>query len=420
MISVIIDKKIEIMTVGRNIKYYQSLGYECGYRTKIMINQQDIMPNSNVKVDAICDYCGDEFVAARCDLNRGVVNKHACKKCAAKKAKEANLIKYGAASYSGTDECKKRVKDTCMKKYGADNPAKVKSIQEKITKTNQKKYGVDCVFQSEEIKNKIKETSFDKYGTSSPMQSETIKEKVQKTCLERYGCTSPLLSPKIQEKIHQSNIEKYGAPFVGLQNPVAREHFKTTMNNKYGAENPSQVQEMLDKSIARMKETNLERYGYEVASKNTEIKQKIRKAFAERNQDGSLIPASKNQLYLANLYKGQINFPIQYYFLDIYFPQDNIYCEYDGSGHDLSVTLGRISEKEFKQKEQIRYITLKSENLKLFRIIHNGDKLPPDDVLLWMKNIAYAFLLELHHNWITFDIDNQKILLKGLSMSYKY
>ena len=81
----IIDKQIEIMTCGKAIKYYQNLGYKCGYRTKILVSQLDIPKGSMQKVEVKCDYCGKHFYAQRQDLNRGLVNKHACKSCASLK-----------------------------------------------------------------------------------------------------------------------------------------------------------------------------------------------------------------------------------------------------------------------------------------------------------------------------------------------
>lgn len=93
----IIDKQIEIMTCGKAIKYYQNLGYKCGYRTKILVSQLDIPKGSMQKVEVKCDYCGKHFYAKRQDLDRGLVNKHACKSCASLKAKEGNIIKYGVS-----------------------------------------------------------------------------------------------------------------------------------------------------------------------------------------------------------------------------------------------------------------------------------------------------------------------------------
>ena len=159
----IIDKQIEIMTCGKAIKYYQNLGYKCGYRTKILVSQLDIPKGSMQKVEVKCDYCGKHFYAQRQDLNRGLVNKHACKSCASLKAKEGNILKYGTSSYMGTQEGKERYKETCLKKYGVENVMQNKEVQQNQIKTVKKKYGVNNVFQNSEIKQKIRESCIEKY-----------------------------------------------------------------------------------------------------------------------------------------------------------------------------------------------------------------------------------------------------------------
>ena len=173
----IVDKKIEIMTCGKSIKYYRDLGYDCGYRTKIFVSQLDLPKGSMQKVEVVCDYCGNHFYAKMQDLSRSIINKHACKLCASKKAKESNLKHFGAESYLGTKEGLNRYKQTCLKKYGVDNPTKNKNIKNKQEQTNLQKYGFKNVFQNEEIKQKIKQTCLDKYGVDNPQKSTIIREK---------------------------------------------------------------------------------------------------------------------------------------------------------------------------------------------------------------------------------------------------
>ena len=68
VIVMIIDKQIEIMTCGKAIKYYQNLGYKCGYRTKILVSQLDIPKGSMQKVEVKCDYCGKHFLCSKTGL----------------------------------------------------------------------------------------------------------------------------------------------------------------------------------------------------------------------------------------------------------------------------------------------------------------------------------------------------------------
>lgn len=388
----IIDKQIEIMTCGKAIKYYQNLGYKCGYRTKILVSQLDIPKGSMQKVEAKCDYCGKHFYAQRQDLNRGLVNKHACKSCASLKAKEGNILKYGTSSYMGTQEGKERYKETCLKKYGVENVMQNKEVQQNQIKTVKKKYGVNNVFQNSEIKQKIRESCIEKYGVDNPQKSEQIRNKTENTCLMRYGVKTPLQNEKIKQKQIQ------------------------TVLDKYGVENIMQSKKHMESALKKTRQTSIELYGVYPASKSESIKNKIRTTFVSSHNVGD-IPASKNQIHLCNLYHGILNFPTKYYFLDILL-ENNIYCEYDGSGHNLNVILGHLTQEEFDRKEIIRYKTLKSSGLKMFKIVHKGKKLPDDEKLLHIKQLATQLLSNTDNNWVVFDIDNDLFILKNYEIKY--
>lgn len=388
----IIDKQIEIMTCGKAIKYYQNLGYKCGYRTKILVSQLDIPKGSMQKVEVKCDYCGKHFYAQRQDLNRGLVNKHACKSCASLKAKEGNILKYGTSSYMGTQEGKERYKETCLKKYGVENVMQNKEVQQNQIKTVKKKYGVNNVFQNSEIKQKIRESCIEKYGVDNPQKSEQIRNKTENTCLMRYGVKTPLQSEKVKQKQIQ------------------------TVLDKYGVENIMQSKKHMESALKKTRQTSIELYGVYPASKSESIKNKIRTTFVSSHNVGD-IPASKNQIHLCNLYHGILNFPTKYYFLDILL-ENNIYCEYDGSGHNLNVILGHLTQEEFDRKEIIRYKTLKSSGLKMFKIVHKGKKLPDDEKLLHIKQLATQLLSNTDNNWVVFDIDNDLFILKNYEIKY--
>ena len=133
-------------------------------------------------------------------------------------------------------------------------------------------------------------------------------------------------------------------------------------------------------------------------------------------------PASKNQKYLADLYGGEVNgFVLGHYFLDIYFELDKIYCEYDGSGHDLNVQLGQVSKEDFEKREKQRYHILKRNGLKVFRIINTERKeiLPLDEELLEIKRIAFEYLKKEKNNyWITFNLNTKIIHTKEKDINW--
>ena len=86
---------------------------------------------------------------------------------------------------------------------------------------------------------------------------------------------------------------------------------------------------------------------------------------------------------------------MSYYFVDIYFPNERIYFEYDGGGHNLGVKTGVITQEIFDKKEFNRTKFLLNHGYKEFRIINTNkkDKLPSDKELLEIKERAFNILL---------------------------
>ena len=122
------------------------------------------------------------------------------------------------------------------------------------------------------------------------------------------------------------------------------------------------------------------------------------------------VPVSKNQLKLWFLFGGELNYKFDYYWLDIYFEEEGIYCEYDGSGHDLSVQNGKMSREEFLHKEDKRREYLKSCGLKEFRILNPHEKkLPKDAYLLKIKQFVFNYLNIDGNDWIIVDFQNKVI-----------
>jgi hypothetical protein len=93
-----------------------------------------------------------------------------------------------------------------------------------------------------------------------------------------------------------------------------------------------------------------------------------------------LIPCSAPQKYLHELFGGELNYDNKYV-LDIAFPDEKIYIEFDGSGHDLSVRHGNFTQEEFDKREIKRYQTLKYDGWKLFKIVSIRNYLPTDEIL---------------------------------------
>lgn len=128
---------------------------------------------------------------------------------------------------------------------------------------------------------------------------------------------------------------------------------------------------------------------------------------------------STQQKYLYNLLGGELNYPVKNLSLDIAYLNEMIDIEFDGSGHDLSVKLGDISEKDFLKKEKNRRYALYRTGWKEIRIISKLDKLPSDEKIINMINLSKEYFLT-KHSWIKFDIDNNKIICSQFNKDYDY
>jgi very-short-patch-repair endonuclease len=128
---------------------------------------------------------------------------------------------------------------------------------------------------------------------------------------------------------------------------------------------------------------------------------------------------SKQQKYLHNILGGKLNYPIGKSSLDIAFPDEKIYIEYDGSGHDLSVKLGRVTQQEFLDKEKRRNYALLKRGWKEIRIVSKDDKLPTSYKIKQMFDEAINYLNEGHH-WIKFIINDNIIQSSVFNKYYNY
>lgn len=207
--------------------------------------------------------------------------------------------------------------------------------------------------------------------------------KEQEIFLKKYGVTSPAKLDLIQEKTKKTNLEKYNCEYT-LQNKEIREKGCATM---------------------------MERYGVENAFQSNILREKHYESLHQFSNGSNFISCSKNQKYLNDLYSGTLNFPCGKYNIDIYFNDLMIGCEYSGTGHDLSVRMGKISQEDFNIKEENRLDFIISKNIKIFEIINNKRKLPNDNFLIDIKNKAIE-KLQNGYNYVCIDIDGTIIKYK--------
>ena len=170
------------------------------------------------------------------------------------------------------------------------------------------------------------------------------------------------------------------------------------MQREYGVNHYSKTLEYKEKFV----NTCINKYGYDSPTKVPEIREKmVRTLYNNSSQK-----ISKQQRYINNLYHGILNFPVKYYNVDIYLPDDNLVVEYDGGGHMLNVVTGRETIEEFNQKEIIRNNIIKREGYKQMKIVSSTDKLPFDDVLLQLLSYTKEYFSQYpNHSWIEYNID---------------
>lgn len=153
----ILTKEVEVKVNSYTIKHYESLGYTIPLRKASKSSFQhtgkefvydlnniftvkvgDLPKRSNVKIDVICDVCGE--------VVHGITYEHYCE----------SMDTFGEYACK---KCKtKHYKESCLRNYGVDNSTKSKKVYEQMI-----------------------QTSLQRYGTIHPMQSSKIKEKAVKT-----------------------------------------------------------------------------------------------------------------------------------------------------------------------------------------------------------------------------------------------
>ena len=145
----------------------------------------------------------------------------------------------------------------------------------------------------------------------------------------------------------------------------------------------------------KSKKKNIENLGVQYPFQNKDILEKCRKTCIEKyGENYRSCVISRQQRYIHSIYGGILNYSEYPFMLDIFFPEELIYFEYDGGAHRLSVKTGKYTEEEFVQKELHRENFLKSKGYKEFRIISSNDILPTDEDLLKIKETAFYYLLD--------------------------
>lgn len=407
----LLTKEVEVAINARNKKRYLGKGYNIPTHiingkeyvpkgTTIIVKVDDLSKGSHYKVMVQCDYCGAVFEREYCYYyathNKQTIKNDCCAKCVPLKAKESIKEKYDVSNIWEIAEVKEKYQNTLQERYGVTSLSKIPGLYDKVKKTNLERYGTTCSLQNKEISDKVKQTNLERYGTEYSIQSQFVKDKIKNTLEERYGVDHVAKIPHVLEKRKQTNMQKYGIIYPS-QNALVREKTKNTCIEKYGYDTPMKSPEIRDK----IKNTLLEKYGVSCSFDIPGVREKIRKSLYENGKQKS----SFQQRYINNLFDGELNYFLGYYFLDSYIEKDKIDIEFDGSGHNLSVIHGTDTEENFKEKEIIRNKYIFSHGIRMIRIISPHDKLPSDEKLKQMYLESLNYFNSSGHNWRTYYLE---------------
>jgi len=352
----LISKTVIVKWHYMNIKHYEGKGYIfTKWKDEFEVKVEDLSLGSSAIVKVLCDYCLEE-------------------------GKET-IIEKPYSRYILNNVNSLVHKDACVNS---------KCSGEKIAEVMMIKYGVQHVSHNKSIKLKTKNTLINRYGVDHPMKVPEFKLKAQETFMKNYGVDSPLKNQEIKDRIKATNLEKYGYEYLF---------------------NSPEIQD-------KIRQTNLERHGYENPFDNPEVQENIKKQMYINNA----CPTSFTQLYiydiLLNNYDNvKLNYPVKTSNLDIALLDQNIYLEYDGGGHNLSVIHGNISQEDFDKKEQRRWYALHDANWREIRIVSRNDFIPKEDKIL--EIISYCInYLNTGHSWIKFDVDEKQFISSQFSIDY--
>lgn len=422
----LITEFVEVVWSNRNKEWFIDKGYEfTNLKDSFLAKTMDLTIGSHQKIEVICDYCNKplmmEFRQYLKQYNKSIIKEDCCTNCGAikkekqnlikygvkntaqlestqSKMKETNILKYGVANYSQTKEYKEKVKSTNLERYGVEHYSKTDEFKVKTQNTMNERYGVDYYTQTDEYKERVKATNLQRYGVNNPMQNIAVRQKGIKTNLERYGVENVFQSEIIKEKIVKHYQDNYGVEYFSQT-----DMFKEYMNTKWEEwRNDGTIVSIVKKRVS----TSLKRYGTPFPMQNPEIS---KKAFTTMYKNGTA-PCSKQQHLIHKLVGGELNLPVGRASLDIAFPDEKIYIEYDGGGHDLSVLMGNISREEFDNKERRRGYFLANDGWKEIRIITKTDILPDNLVIIDFVNVAKSFLIANLGFSVRWDLNSNNVL----------
>ncbi len=239
----------------------------------------------------VCSFCKSRFPKLRLCVDciplpaaKALSNVHK-----AIRTKKTCLQKYGYDNPSKSPVVIQRIKDVFTERYGEGvtnsmhieeihqrhtvimrDPEHIELVKTRVKESFQKKYGVDHYLQSEQGKRKYESTMVRKHGVRNSMFTEKGKKNHKDAMALLYADEQRVESALAKGK--QTNLKRYGYenPF---SSPELMEKVRDRREEKYGVRHSLQREECRDK----FKRTSLERYGYEHHMHNPQIRRRAEK-----------------------------------------------------------------------------------------------------------------------------------------------
>lgn len=184
--------------------------------------------------------------------------------------------------------------------------------------TGRKNSTKDACYDCAQVKRQ--EVLQEKYNSDSPFGSQEVRDKSKRTVRERYGVENVMQVKEVKEKLADTLESRYGVRGV-LQHPAFLKKARKTTFAKYQTFSSLSVQSIRKKGV----------YTY---------------------VNG--VRASKGQMQLGQVLNAEINVRLENGFCLDLVVDETIVLEYNGSGHDLRVKLGYVSQEDFLEKEEKR------------------------------------------------------------------
>lgn len=178
-------------------------------------------------------------------------------------------------------------------------------------------------------------SGYKKYCSKQCANTDT-REKVKLTCISKYGTDNPFKVKEIQDKCQSIN------PFKSKK---GQKIAKQKIIEKYGEDYKRKI-------LEKAKITNLQRYGYEIASKNENIKIKILK-----NRFGKTLSCNigKHEKELLDKQEKIDNcIIIRNFIIGPYRPDG--YCKESNTIYEVYERFHRWSKNKIKDKQRQNYI----------------------------------------------------------------